>query len=509
MIIENKKLHIVRLLVPFCLLIAVLLFSFSVEKSTCMGVKVVSAEEYLQMAIDRTDNLDVDFMFNNLPAAVDNEENIIYISQKFSEDIDMHSIQGELTSVNPNFQLAIKEDTARPLEIMTTGGNYTLLATAPNGKSTEYKIIFTSLPLINFSGEIIGVANNNNELYSGEITFFDPDSPETGSYRNLSSEAQWNIRGNTTAKQPKKPWKLSLKKSNSENKNLSLCGLGSDDDWILNPMNLDDLKIREKLMMDLWNQDELFNDEGHKMSSCEYVEVVMNGEYQGLYLMQRRLDKKYLNIPDQDILLKSRNMSPQSAVTSKTMEIVYSPFSETETMAWLEKYFDGKYISRTNIENWAEMTAFLQVLCSVDNRQTKNIVMHLDIDENNEYVVNYILWDTDMSLGLCWDAGYVYDYDEMVFKNIVRFEYSQLSALYPSLSKDISARWQQLRKDLLSDENINENIQNLYNTITYSNSFQRDADKWGLNYNGIDNMDQLNTFMKNRLGYLDNYYSVD
>ncbi len=507
MVIENKKMHIVRMLVTFGLLVAALMFSFSIENSTCMGVKVVSDEKYQQLSETKIDNYDIDFLFNNLPAAVDKRENIIYISQNFSEETDIHSIQGELTSANPNYQLVIKEENTRPLDVMKSGGNYSLLAIDANGVSTEYKIIFTSLPVIDINGEVTGIASNEKDLYAGSITFFDPYSSETKSYRSLSSDAQWHIRGNTTALQPKKPWKLSLKNSNGQNKNLSLCGLGSDDDWILNPMNLDDLKIREKLMMDLWNRNKLFTDQGLIMSDCEYVEVVINGEYQGLYLLQRRLDKKYLNVSDEDILLKSRNMPQQPAVTGETMEIICSPFSEAETVQWLEKYFDGKYISRTNIENWTEMTAFLQVLCSVDNRQTKNIVMLLDRDDENNYTVNYILWDTDMSLGLNWNAGYVYDYDGMVFKNIVRFEYSELKAIYPSLDKDIAAGWQQLRENLLSDETLYKNIHNLYDTITYSNSLQRDYNKWGLYYNGIDNMDQLYTFMENRLEYLDNYYS--
>lgn len=507
MVIENKKVHIIRLLVSFCLLVAVLLFSFSVENSTCMGVKVVSGEKYLQLSENKNNSYDVDFLFNNLSAPVDKEENIIYIPQNFSEETDMHSIYGKLTSANPNYQLVIKDESMRPLDIMKSGGNYSLLATDISGNSIEYKIIFTSLPIININGETTGIVNNDKDIYSGSITFFDPYSSETKSYRSLSNDVQWHIRGNTTALQPKKPWKLSLKKTNGQSENLSLCGLGSDDDWILNPMNLDDLKIREKLMMDLWNQDKVFTDRGHNMSSCEYVEVIINGEYHGLYLLQRRLDKKYLNISNEDILLKSRNMPQQPAVTSKTMEIVYSPFSEAETTEWLEKYFDGKYISKTNIENWIEMTAYLQLLCSVDNRQTKNIVMHLDMDENNGYTVNYILWDTDMSLGLNWNAGYVYDYDSMVFKNIVRFEYSGLKSIYPSLDKNIAVRWKQLRGNQLSDDIIYNSVQSLYDAITYSNSLQRDYAKWGLYYKGTDNMDQLYTFMENRLEYLDSYYS--
>lgn len=509
MIIRNKNIHIIRIVVALVLLFIAVFFSFNIEKNRIMGVRLISNEEYDKLLLQKDDNLNIDFLFNNESAAVDYISKVIYISQNITEKTELKDIQGTLSTQNPNYELVMKKDYTYSLwDTVSNGDNISIIAIIPDGSTVEYKIIFTSLPLINITGSINGIADNGQDLLSGTLTFFDPVSAETGGYRTVSSDVEWHIRGNTTAKQSKKPWKLALKNQNGANKNLSLCGLGEDDDWILNPMNLDDLKMREKLMMDLWNRNEYFTENNLLMSQCEYVEVVLNGEYCGLYLLQRRLDKKYLDVDKEDILLKSRSMAPQPSVSSETMEIVYSPFSEEDTIKYLQDNFDNKYIEHTNIDNWVEMTGYLGMACSVDNRQTKNIVMLLDRGNDNNYTVNYLLWDTDMSFGLHWEAGYVYDYNRTVNANVVRFEYKQLTQIYPDLDSRLAINWNKLRQTIFNDENLYNYIDKLYNTITYSGSLQRDIEKWGVYYEGADTMEQLYTFIDARMEYLDNYFSV-
>ncbi len=512
MVSKSKFIYIIGFIITLVLFFVVVTFSLTIENNTIMGIKIISADKYNQLLCKKTDIFDVDFLFNNEYAAVDQTSNIIYISQNITETTKITDIQGYLSTENSNYSLVLKKDNKFDtlISAIKEGYSYSLLAITPTGNCTEYHIVFTTLPVMNINGNIVGEADNGTDLYSGEISFFDPNSEETSNYRTISSNCQWHIRGNTTAKQAKKPWKLSLKNEKDKNKNLSFCGLGSDDDWILNPMNLDDLKIREKLMMDLWNQNDMFTSQNIHMSQGEYVEVVLNGEYYGLYLLQRRLDKKYLDMEDEDILIKGRNMGTVNYVSSETMEIVYSPLSDSETYEYLEKYFDNEYIFHSNIENWIELNIYTQITCSVDNRYSKNIVMLLDLDKNKQYTINYILWDTDMSFGLWWDKSdkkYVYDYETTIFKEAYRLEYTELSKIYNSLDIDIATRWGELRKKLFSDANLYRHIDELYSIITQSGSLQRDYDKWGLYYNGDDNMENFYSFVDTRIDFLDKYYN--
>ena len=69
-------------------------------------------------------------------------------------------------------------------------------------------------------------------------------------------------------------------------------------------MALDDFKVKEQFAMKLWNRLAEQSPWDYPMSSGAYCEVVLNGHYQGLYLLQRRVDRKYLGLSDGQILLK-------------------------------------------------------------------------------------------------------------------------------------------------------------------------------------------------------------
>ena len=101
---------------------------------------------------------------------------------------------------------------------------------------------------------------------------------------------------------------MNLRDEDFQKSNVDLLGLGSDDDYILNPMSMDDTFVKEKLIQELWSQLMKQADYNYQMTKGEYVELFINGAYQGLYLLQRRIDAKYLNLNrNQDILLKGIN----------------------------------------------------------------------------------------------------------------------------------------------------------------------------------------------------------
>ena len=85
-------------------------------------------------------------------------------------------------------------------------------------------------------------------------------------------------------------------------------------------------------------------------------------------------------------------------------------------------------------------------------------------------------------------------------------EINELSQIYNLLDIDTATRWFEFRETLFSKEHIYNHIDKLYNTITQSGSLQRDFNKWGLYYSGVDNMENLYSFIDARMEYLDEYY---
>jgi spore coat protein CotH len=81
----------------------------------------------------------------------------------------------------------------------------------------------------------------------------------------------------------------------------NLFQIRDDDDWLLLPSgnNLDSL--RTKLAFDIYNMIQN-NDSNIRLPHTKLVEVFINGEYQGLYLLSERIDRKMMDLEIQENL---------------------------------------------------------------------------------------------------------------------------------------------------------------------------------------------------------------
>lgn len=97
-------------------------------------------------------------------------------------------------------------------------------------------------------------------------------------------------RGGYSISFPKHSFELDLERD------ISLGGLPADDDWILNANYIDKTFLRHVLSYDLF-RDMSTNNEAPQ---CRYVELRLNGRYQGLYVLMEKLDRSSLGINSRD-----------------------------------------------------------------------------------------------------------------------------------------------------------------------------------------------------------------
>ncbi len=508
MVIDKKKLYMISLLFTGCLLFTLIIGFTAMENRRLMGITILSPNEYERLSSTEKADFNAEILFNGAPAAIDKASKTIYISRQIDDNTKITDLSGSFSVDNPANQLFfIAEDTETAIGDSLSQGNTYKIAVRETGKGyTEYSIVFTTLPVLNIDGVFTDQYDEGRPVFYGKVALFDSNSSETGQYRTVNMNATWHVRGNITTTMPKKSWKISLKNNKGEKENVSLCGLGEDDDWILNAMSLDDLCLRERFLMDLWNVDEVFTENNTPMSRGEYVEVVNNGEYLGLFLLQRRVDKKYLNLDNNSILIKGNSVEVDN-INMSYFEIEHSPYTEAETVSFLEENFFGDITENLNIENLIETNLFVNMSCALDNSLEKNIFRRFS-NIDGTYVIDYILWDTDMSFGISWldGEGFVYDFNQMATKLMYRYDFEKAVKKYPELEKMTAERWFELRNSIFSDENITTHIEKLYDAITYSDSLQRDYDKWGLYYKGKDNMDNFYKYINTRMEFLDEYY---
>jgi len=175
-----------------------------------------------------------------------------------------------------------------------------LLITAMFALSIIYAQDFTSsnLPIvvIETHGNTI---NNENDIRAkmkivyhenGQRNYLSDTSNLTD--LNYNGNIEIKVRGYTSQSTSKKPYKVHTVNENNENNNVSLLGLPPENDWVLNNISYDPSYIRDYISYGLSEK------MGNYAPRCRYCEVVINGDYRGLYVFTEKLkvDKNRIDI---------------------------------------------------------------------------------------------------------------------------------------------------------------------------------------------------------------------
>ncbi len=103
-------------------------------------------------------------------------------------------------------------------------------------------------------------------------------------FLNYNGRIKIELRGSSSMELPKKSYSLTTVKSdNTSNNNVSILGMPSENDWILNSLAFDPSLIRDYLSYDISRK------MGNYASRTQYCEVVLNGDYIGLYVFQEKI----------------------------------------------------------------------------------------------------------------------------------------------------------------------------------------------------------------------------
>lgn len=492
-----KKYLFFTTLAIFCAIISYSLFFHS---RTVVGASWINERDLSEYTYNPS--ISPTILLNGYKAPVDKNTKTIYISQNITETFTIENFKGALSIEEGRYSLRLVEDEHYNDLYTAMRDNYKfkLVVLAPSNTYTTYDMVFTSLPVISLNSEYLGLNEENKATYSGEFNMFNSLAGRGDGYKIESTPIDYHVRGGSSAAYIKKPYKLNFKDIKGNNEKLSLLDMGEDDDWVLSPLYLDDVKIREQVAMNLWAQIYAQNLNNTKMSTAHYVEVVQNGEYLGVYLLQRRLDKKYLGLNKTDTLFK---VTEQRSM-EKNLEVVESPIDPVVLDTYIKLEFtDNQYVKHINIKNYIDVNIMIQLGAMYDNTYKNRYFLIGDITDTE---IKVILWDTDMSFGLNWENGFVYRYDQAISDDVNQAEHELLLQYYPDLNVQIANRYFELRKSVLTNENIHQIADKYYSQLTISSSLIRDVEVYGVRYENQDTIENFHRFIDERLQYLDNYY---
>lgn len=114
---------------------------------------------------------------------------------------------------------------------------------------------------------------------------------------NYNGQIEIEIRGSSSQNLSKKQYALTTLKADNTNNNVSLLGMPKENDWVLNGLAFDASLLRDYLSYNLSLKI------GNYAPRQRYCEVMINGVYSGLYILQEKvkIDDNRVNIAKIDI----------------------------------------------------------------------------------------------------------------------------------------------------------------------------------------------------------------
>jgi len=388
-----------------------------------------------------------------------------------------------------------------------------------------YKLYFSDLPLINITTDEV-IVNEPKVLAVFNLGDTTSDTDVIVSYCGIE------IRGASSQTYPKKSYDFELWEDElglATNK-LTLLEMREDDDWLLISMYNEPLRIRNMMNNNLWRELHSpyylhLEPEAKSGISTKYVEISINNEYLGVYLIGEQVDKKQLKLEEYDEpnimgeLYKgiSWGASTFTYLPSFDNSIrIWSGFEfrypkEDEITDWQnlydfvdfvmnseDDYFNENLENRLVLNNFADYFIFLNLLRATDNFG-KNIYL-AKYTENEPYF--YVPWDLDGTFGIIFDGSREDIYDDILENGL----FSRLLEINDAFKEFTYFRWQELRNDILNENNLCSNATILYNSLLSNAIYEREILKWGEEVIDFTNLDYTFEWLENRLDFLDNYF---
>lgn len=240
---------------------------------------------------------------------------------------------------------------------------YTVRQYIPDSIDITYTLQFTTLPLIH-------IEYNYDRLQDepktpAKFTLIDPAQKGT-----IIENCAIETRGRYTIKMEKKSYGIEIRQNDNiyENKTISLLGMYTNDNWILDAAYTDSSRMRNKVLYSLWGDfQKNAQYRGYNIMisdiNSRFVEMFINKQYVGLYCLSERIDENMLGIKieqtgKQGYLYKAEDFTDATKMIGVTDTI--SKYEKWE--GWEQKYPNSK-----DGLIWKPLYTFIDFIANSDN----------------------------------------------------------------------------------------------------------------------------------------------
>ena len=381
-----------------------------------------------------------------------------------------------------------------------------------------------SLPLVNVEVDVSGLKKES--YIPGHITIVDAEMRTEGRLM-ASFDCKLRYRGASSLKYEKKSFAIKLLDSDGEDLDANVLGIRKENDWILDAMAIDRIRMRNRVCFDIWNEisktpykTDFDNRNG---TLGQFVEVYLNGEYHGLYCMTDKIDRKLLGLKKakeqsdgsvyvRGVLYKGESWTDATGMSGYDTS---ESFDEESWNGWELQYPDDypcydawkplmnlidfcntrnaffklHYRQHFYFDNLVDYAIFIMGLNIIDNNVKNTHFSCPDINVNETFLITP--WDLDCSLGGLYEGSHFDEYVKITNLTGNYLFYQMYMYNVDNFRESMKERWQELSLGIMSPNSFNSRLDAYAKRFKESGAWQREYDKWNNNPVPLDLDEEL------------------
>ena len=408
-------------------------------------------------------------------------------------------------------------------------------------------ITFTWLPIVELFGEF------KKSYTYGDVIVNEPDSAYAEPL--LAKVKTRGIATNVSGKHKRNYRIKFVNEEDSTKENHRFFGLRNDNCWILDAGQMDFLRVRNRVSTDLWldmarrpwYSDTLPNTRNG--SRGQMVEVMLNGEYRGIYNMCEPIDRKQMKLKRYDeearefhgelwmaytwtrTVSMSAPAKRSGKVTWDGFELKYPDYDEIhranwttlENAVWFAKRADESLSLRTDsmayyfdVPVMQDYFIFITALQALDN-ESKNIFYAChDIADHPRLTM--APWDLDICLGQSYSPKVARDEKVAPERPVDWVFHLPMVSMWHTMDyhNEVVYRYRELRETVLNTDSLVNRYRSAIENLEECGAAAREEGRWsedsdlaGKTLDLSEEMDYVEDWIRRRMAYLDENVFVE
>ncbi len=407
--------------------------------------------------------------------------------------------------------------------------------TIPLGKYSLYSRVFrykrfyaidsVNFPLVIIETDEFGIPykNQRRRAFMGIIDN-GPGSYNTpfDSCNVYYGDVDIEVRGQSSSEFPKRSYRFELKDEFEGDSNVVILGMPSDDDWILFGPFQDKAQFRNKMMFDLGRQF------GRYQPRSEFCEVILNGEYIGLYAISETIKRH----PDRVNIARLRTAEISGIdvtggyilkydkpngfqidypkpddIQPEQEEYIMGYMDDFNSMIYTDDFWDPeigfrRYVNDTSLVDHMIMTEF----CKNGDGYYISTYFYKDRADRDDRLTYGPLWDHDLVFGNTYfQEGNLTENWQFEFPSNARYIKIKRFLQDQAFARLFIDRWKMARESFLSDDNIFNYMDSMATSL--ADPVARNYEVWPVWGENLFNSNYISTSYENELYNMKNWIS--